>query len=167
MVLDEGSETIAAAADALAHLARKSRHARSFRRVIFATQYLSDLRNNPQAVALLNSASVILVNKIDDEGAGQDAGPAWLGRSLGLTETETQQVGTLEQERGVRSQALVVVRTQQGRKRTAVVDVQCFPEDMETFASHAEERAARHAHETEAPTPLAMEGAHDAAMAAR
>ena len=96
LVIDEGWFLVkyAAAGAWIEELARRGRHWGLF--LVFITQQVSDLVDDPTAATLFNAASVqLLFRQKDQRGADGEGGIAWLAEALGLSREETAQLGRL------------------------------------------------------------------------
>jgi len=144
LVIDEGWAVIDADPEYLERVGRTSRHLN--RRVIFSTQNLSDMIDNPKAAKLFGAIPVVILFNVSDERQGQDAGLGWMGRTLRLTTREVEQLGGLKTIRGKHAQAFVVIRSERAsERRRGRVDIELAPYDIELFKSHKDERDARDA----------------------
>ncbi len=144
LVIDEGWAVIEADPEYLERIGRTSRHLN--RRVIFATQNLSDMIDNPKAAKLFGAIPVIILFNVTDERANQEAGLGWMARTLRLTAREVEQLGGLKTIRGKHAQAFVIIRSERAsERRRGRVDIELPPDDIELFKSHKNERDARDA----------------------
>ena len=144
LVIDEGWGVIEADPEYLERIGRTSRHLN--RRVIFATQNLSDMIDNPKATKLFGAIPVVILFNVTDERANQEAGLGWMARTLRLTAREVEQLGGLKTIRGKHAQAFVIIRSERAsERRRGRVDIELPPDDIELFKSHKYERDARDA----------------------
>lgn len=144
MLIDEGWAVIAEASDDLEEMGRKGRHLN--RRVVFVTQNLSDMLDNPKATKMFAAMPVTILFNVVDERAGQEAGLGWMARTLRLTAREVEQLGGLKTIRGKHAQAFVIIRSERAsERRRGRVDIELPPDDIELFKSHKDERDARDA----------------------
>ena len=140
--VDEGWDVIGLAGEDVDRATRTSRHLR--RRYVFSTQFVSDAADDPRATALLNSVPVLLIFRTRNERAGQRAGNAWLGQTLGLTQREVDSLGGLHVSPGRYAQAFMVVRSlATSESKRGVFNMELPPWDIELFKTQPLERDAR------------------------
>lgn len=140
--VDEGWDVIGLAGEDVDRATRTSRHLR--RRYVFSTQFVSDAADDPRATALLNSVPVLLIFRTRNERAGQRAGNAWLGQTLGLTQREVDSLGGLHVSPGRYAQAFMVVRSlSTSESKRGVFNMELPPWDIELFKTQPLERDAR------------------------
>ncbi len=122
--------------------------------LVFITQQLSDLVNDPTAAALFNAASVTFLYQQSDEGAGQEGGTAWLARTLGLSSDEVDQLSRLSQGNDQSYAEMFMLRRSSfsGTARRGVVQVMASKYEYWLFTSKPD---------PDKPRRLAMVKAHD------
>ncbi len=115
--------------------------------LVFITQQLSDLVNDPVAAGLFNAASVSFLYEMSDEGAGLDGGMAWLARTLHLNIEEVEQIGRLKQgtERDYAEMFMLRKSSYASTDRRGVVQVMSSPYEYWLFTSKPEEKDKRKA----------------------
>ena len=137
LVLDEGWFLVkyAAAGAWIEELARRGRHWGLF--LVFITQQLSDLVDDPTAATLFNAASVqMLFRQKDQRGADGEGGLSWLAEALGLSREETEQLGRLSGVRGEYTEMLLLRESKDSATvRRGVVQVFCHPLEYWLFTS--------------------------------
>jgi hypothetical protein len=139
LVVDEGWFLVkyAAAGAWIEELARRGRHWGLF--LVFITQQLSDLVDDPTAATLFNAASVqMLFRQKDQRGGDGEGGLSWLAETLGLSREETEQLGRLAGVRGEYTEMLLLRESKDSATvRRGVVQVFCHPLEYWLFTSEA------------------------------
>ena len=137
LIVDEGWFLVkyAAAGAWIEELARRGRHWGLF--LVFITQQLSDLVDDPTAATLFNAASVqMLFRQKDQRGADGEGGLSWLAEALGLSREETEQLGRLSGVRGEYTEMLLLRESKDAATaRRGVVQVFCHPLQYWLFTS--------------------------------
>jgi hypothetical protein len=137
LIIDEGWFLVryAAAGSWIEELARRGRHWGLF--LVFITQQLSDLVDDPTAATLFNAASVqMLFRQKDQRGAEGEGGITWLADKLGLSREETEQLGRLSGVRGEYTEMLLLRESKDNATaRRGVVQVFCHPLEYWLFTS--------------------------------
>jgi len=137
LVIDEGWFLVkyAAAGAWIEELARRGRHWGLF--LVFITQQLSDLVEDPTAATLFNAASVqMLFRQKDQRGADGEGGLSWLAEVLGLSREETEGLGRLSGVRGEYTEMLLLRESKDAATaRRGVVQVFCHPLEYWLFTS--------------------------------
>lgn len=138
LIIDEGWYFIryAAARSWLDELARKTRHWGLA--VIFITQKLSDLVEDPAAKTLFDSASVQLLFRQRDAQAEGESPVTWLRNRLGLSAEEADRLYSLATVPGQYAEALLVRETKNSvQPRRGVVQLFCHPLEYWLFTTEA------------------------------
>jgi hypothetical protein len=137
LVIDEGWFLVkyAAAGSWIEELARRGRHWGLY--LVFITQQLSDLVDDPTAVTLFNAASVqMLFRQKDQRSVDGEGGLSWLADKLGLSREETDQLGRLSGVRGEYTEMLLLRESKDAATaRRGVVQVFCHPLEYWLFTS--------------------------------
>ncbi|HVA88887.1 MAG TPA: hypothetical protein VNL71_03510, partial [Chloroflexota bacterium] len=146
LIIDEGYFLIAGGGAGkrwLGHLARRGRHWGLF--LLFITQQLSDLLDDPVAASLFNNASVQLLFRQDDQRT-QDGRSATerLAAVLSLSGEEVSRLAGLATVEGVSTEMLLLRKSKQaGTTKRGVVEVVAHPLEHALFGSNVEETAYR------------------------
>ena len=137
LVIDEGWFLVryAAAGSWIEELARRGRHWGLF--LVFVTQQLSDLVDDPTAATLFNAASIqMLFRQKDQRGGDGEGGLSWLSEVLNLSREETEQLGRLSGVRGEYTEMLLLRESKDAATvRRGVVQVFCHPLEYWLFTS--------------------------------
>ena len=143
LIIDEGYLTLitggAQAKRWLSHLARRGRHWGLF--LLFITQQLSDLLDDPTAASLFNNASVQLLFRQDDQKNtdGRSAVDR-LGAVLSLSHEEVRRLAGLGTVEGVSTEMLLLRKSKQsGTTKRGVVEIIAHPLEHALFGSNADE----------------------------
>ena len=134
LVIDEGwwLARYAGAGLWLNDMARRSRHLGL--RFVFITQQLSDLIDNPTAVAIFNAASMKCLFRQQDARAGAGGSTIdWLASQLQIAPAEARQLTQLRN-----GQMMLFREGKDGTYRRGVVDVKAGPYEYWVFTSEPE-----------------------------
>ena len=137
LVIDEGWFLVryAAAGAWIEELARRGRHWGLF--LVFITQQLSDLVDDPTAATLFNAASVQMLFRQKDQRSGEgEGGLSWLSEALGLSAEEVAQLSRLSGVRGEYTEMLLLRESKDAATaRRGVVQVFCHPLEYWLYTS--------------------------------
>ncbi|HVC82158.1 MAG TPA: hypothetical protein VNL35_16835 [Chloroflexota bacterium] len=143
LIIDEGYLNLITGGDHakrwLSHLARRGRHWGLF--LLFITQQLSDLLDDPTAASLFNNASVQLLFRQDDQknNDGRSAVDR-LGAVLALSPEEVRRLAGLGTVEGVSTEMLLLRKSKQsGTTKRGVVEIIAHPLEHALFGSNADE----------------------------
>ena len=137
LIIDEGWFLVryAAAGSWIEELARRGRHWGLF--LVFITQQLSDLIDDPTAATLFNAASIQMLFRQKDQRSGDgEGGLSWLSEVLNLSREETEQLSRLSGVRGEYAEMLLLRESKDAATvRRGVVQVFCHPLEYWLFTS--------------------------------
>jgi len=148
-VIDEGHNIIDVAAEHVGQITLESRHKR--RRVLFGTQYITHMKANPRALDMLNTLPVLIVCCTRNEAAGEEAGSAWIAKTLGITAREAGELPGLhvvppDASADGYAQAYLIVRSQRSSiAKRGKINLEIPDVDLALFTTQPAERDARDA----------------------
>jgi hypothetical protein len=112
--------------------------------LLFITQRVSDLVNDPVASSFFNSAGTHFILRQNEEGAGAESGLVWLARTLHLSDEEVRQIQGLGTVSGAYSQCFVIRESKEtASTQRGIVNVMTSPENYWLFLSDPRDEVAK------------------------